>query len=134
MPSTIQVMSAEFLGNRMRQMLERMTRLDQNDPAGGWSPPVDIYETAEAVVVVAEVAGVIRQDVRVLVDGPVLRLYGHRHPTCCNAGARFHRMEIASGSFVRSFRIEVPFDPQGVKAKFQDGLLYVILPKTAPSR
>ncbi len=129
MTLSIQVMGADILGARMRQMMDRMTRLEHGDQAGGWSPPVDIYETAEAVVLVAEVAGVIRQDVKVIVDGPIVRLYGHRHPTCCDPGARFHRMEIASGGFARSFRIEVPFRPEAVRAKFQEGLLYVILPK-----
>lgn len=129
MTLSIQVMGADLLGARMRQIMERMTRLEQGEQAGGWSPSVDIYETAEAVVLVAEVAGVIRQDVKVIVDGSVVRLYGHRHPTCCESGARFHRMEIASGSFTRSFRIDVPFRPEAVRAKFQEGLLYVILPK-----
>jgi HSP20 family protein len=129
MTPSIHVMGAGLLGARMRQMMERMTRLEQGEQAGGWSPPVDIYETAEAVVLVAEVAGVIRQDVKVIVDGPVVRLYGHRHPTCCDPGARFHRMEISSGGFARSFRIEVPFKAEAVRAKFQEGLLYVILPK-----
>ena len=133
MTPSIQVMGADLLGARMRQMMERMTRLEHGDPAGGWSPPVDIYETAEAVVLVAEVAGVIRQEVKVLVDGQVVRIYGHRHPTCCNSGARYHRMEIASGGFARSFRIDVPFRADAVRAKFQEGLLYVILPKDLSS-
>lgn len=133
MTPSIKVMGADVLGSRMRQMLERMTRLEHGEQAGGWSPPVDIYETSEAVVLVAEVAGVIRQDVKVIVDGPVVRIYGHRHPTCCDPGARFHRMEIASGGFARSFRIEVPFQASEVRAKFQEGLLYVILPKDLSS-
>jgi HSP20 family protein len=124
---------AGLLGNRMRQMMERMTRLEQGEPEGGWSPSVDIYETPEAVVLVAEVAGVVRQDVKVIVDGQVVRIYGHRQPTCCDHGARFHRMEIPSGSFARSFRIDVPIKAKAVRAKFQEGLLYVILPKDLSS-
>lgn len=125
--------SADVLGAHMRQMMDRLSRLDQGE-ASGWSPSVDIYETAEAVVLVAEVAGLTRQDVRVLVDGQVVRLYGHRHPTCCNPGARYHRMEISSGGFVRSFRIDVPFRAGKVSARFEDGLLYVVLPKLSPGQ
>ena len=134
MDQTYELSGADLLGSRMRQALERMSRLDHSEAGGGWSPPVDIYETPEAVVLVAEVAGVIRQDVRVIVDGQVVRLYGHRQPTCCAPGARFHRMEIASGGFTRSFRIGVPFLAERVSAKFQEGLLYVILPKDLNNR
>ena len=129
MSKNIHLSGADDLSARLRQMMERMVRAGQADEGGGWSPSVDIYETADAVVLVAEVAGVPRQEVKVLVDGEVVRIYGHRHPTCCESGARFHRMEIESGGFVRSFRIEVPFLANRVQAKFQDGLLYVILPK-----
>lgn len=129
MSKTIHLSGAEDLSARLRQMMDRMARAGQADEGGGWSPSVDIYETEDAVVLVAEVAGVPRQEVKVMVDGEVVRIYGHRHPTCCESGARFHRMEIVSGGFVRSFRIGVPFLAQEVHAKFQDGLLYVILPK-----
>jgi HSP20 family protein len=95
---------------------------------------VDIFETTEAVVLVAEVAGVNRQEVRVIVDGGTVRIYGHRHPTCCNTGARYHRLEIASGAFVRSFRIGVPFVAEKVSARSEDGLLYITLPKERPGQ
>lgn len=124
---------ADMLGAHMRQMLDRMSRVGQAEESG-WSPAVDIYETEEAVVLVAEVAGVTRHDVRVIIDEQVVRIYGHRHPTCCNQGARYHRLEIASGSFVRSFRIGVPFRAKRVSAKFEDGLLFVVLPKERPGQ
>jgi HSP20 family protein len=95
----------------------------------GWTPAVDIYETAEGVTIVAELAGVRREDLKVMVDGEVVRIYGQRRPTCREARARFHRLEIASGSFVRSFRITVPFDPRQVEARTEDGMLLVHLPK-----
>ena len=91
---------------------------------------MDIFETPEEVVIVAELAGVNREDVQVMIDEDVVRIYGRRDPTCCSGqGARFHRMEITSGSFVRSFRISVAFDPGGIKANVEDGLLTVSLPK-----
>ena len=109
-------------------MLERMSKTRSGDSA--WTPAVDIFETPEEVVIVAELAGVNREDVQVMIDEDVVRIYGRREPTCCSGqGARFHRMEIASGSFVRNFRISVAFDPGGIKANVEDGLLTVSLPK-----
>jgi HSP20 family protein len=124
---------ADLLSAHMRQMMDRLSRLGQGEQSG-WTPSVDIYETAEAVVLVAEVAGLPLHDVRILVDEQVVRIYGHRHPTCCNPGAHYHRMEISSGGFVRSFRIEVPFVASRVSARFEDGMLYVTLPKRNPDQ
>ena len=92
-------------------MLDQMVK-DASSSASAWSPAVDIYETADSVIMVAEVAGVSRKEIKVIVDGDVVRLYGHRDPTCCTGGARYHRMEMDSGPFVRSFRVQVPFVAQ----------------------
>jgi HSP20 family molecular chaperone IbpA len=67
--------------------------------------------------------------VEITVDRDVVRVSGHRGPTCCAAGARYHRMEIASGGFARSFRIRVPFVAQKVQARAENGLLIITLPK-----
>jgi HSP20 family protein len=106
---------------------DSLARLRPGDD--GWTPAVDIYETAEGVTIVAELAGVRREDLKVMVDGDVVRIYGQRRPTCREDKARYHRLEIAAGSFVRSFRISVPFDPSGVEARVDEGMLLVHLPR-----
>lgn len=98
---------------------------------GAWAPAVDIVETAEAVIIIAELAGVSRQDLKIMVDGQVVRLYGRREPTLRVAGARYHRMEIETGEFVRSFRVTVPIASERVEANLSDGLLRIVLPKRA---
>ena len=110
------------------RMLDHLAREVQSG-SSAWSPAVDIFETSDSVVMVAEVAGVSRKDIKVIIDGDVVRIFGSREPTCCSGGARYHRMEMDSGSFVRSFRVQVPFISQQVRAQIEDGLLYVILPK-----
>jgi|Deesub1362A_J573_1020465.scaffolds.fasta_scaffold02352_2 HSP20 family protein len=120
----------ELIGGRMREVMERLSR--EGPGEGGWSPAVDIYETAEEVVIVAELAGVRREDIKVILDGNLVRISGQRAPTCRQPGARFHRLEISSGAFERTFRIGVPFEPKGVEARCEDGLLKVRLPKRKP--
>ncbi|RJX28704.1 MAG: Hsp20/alpha crystallin family protein [Desulfarculus sp.] len=119
---------------RLRQMLDNLQRPGPSEEGGAWSPAVDIVETPQAVVIVAELAGVRREDIKVLVDGEVVRIYGRREPSLHQPGARYHRLEIESGDFVRSFRIGVPFDPQGVEATTSMGLLKITLPKREASR
>ena len=117
------------LGVRMRRLLDSLERPEPGGGEGGWAPAVDIVETAEAVIMVAEVAGVSRSSIKVMVDGPVVRLYGRREPTLQVGMAQYHRMEIETGDFVRSFRVTVPFAADQVSATMSDGLLRVILPK-----
>ncbi len=114
------------LDSRIRELVERMS---QSGESGSWTPAMDIYETEDAVVIVAELAGVKQEDLRVILDGNVVRIYGHRGPACRDQGAHFHRLEIESGAFTRSFRISVPFKSNGVEAQAEDGFLYVHLPK-----
>ena len=98
-----------------------------------WRPDVDVFETENDVVVRVELAGVRSEDVRVTVDGQVLRLGGVRAPHDA-AARRLHQMEIASGPFERQVHIPVPFDRDEVKANLADGFLTVTLKKRSLRR
>lgn len=111
----------------LRQLFEGLESSGQS--GSGWIPPVDIYETPDEVVIVVEAAGVDPASFKVIVDGDVVRIFGSRKTNDETTSARFHRMEIHSGSFTRSFRIRVPFSADGVKAGTNDGMLSVRLPK-----
>ena len=95
----------------------------------GWRPDVDVFETAAAVVIHAEMAGVSSDELRVTVDGSVLRIRGVRRPPEGSDVERLHQMEIASGPFERRLQIPVSFDRARVTAHLADGFLMVKLPK-----
>lgn len=99
-----------------------------------WEPDVDVFETDDGIVVRADVAGVAGGDVRVSVDGQVLRISGVRRTEEHPELRRLHRMEIACGPFERRIRIPVPFDREGVTAHLAEGFLTVTLPKPARTR
>jgi len=113
----------------MRRLLHNMERPEMSGDNGAWAPAVDIVETTEAIIIIADLAGVERKDLKIMVDDQVVRLFGRREPTLRVAGARYHRMEIETGEFVRSFRITVPIVPNRVEASLSDGLLRIVLPK-----
>lgn len=94
-----------------------------------WQPDVDIFETATALVVRVEIAGVRSQDLNVKVDGQILRISGIRLAPDGFDVRRLHQMEIACGPFERRLRIPIPFDRNAVTAQVADGFLNVILPK-----
>ena len=98
----------DALRAQMRRLLHNLERPEMSGDNGAWAPAVDIVETTDAVIIIADLAGVSRQDLKIMVDDQVVRLYGRREPTLRVAGARYHRMEIETGEFVRSFRMTVP--------------------------
>jgi HSP20 family protein len=88
-----------------------------------------VFETADAVVVRAELSGVKGGDLRVTVDGNLLRVSGVRRPPTDPGVRRLHQMEIAFGPFERVLRISIPFDRDRVTAHLEDGFLTVTLPR-----
>jgi HSP20 family protein len=98
-----------------------------------WQPDVDVFETETAIVVRAEIAGVRSQDLKVRVDGQVLRISGVRAAPAGSEVKRLHQMEIASGPFERRVRIPIVFERDRVSAHVTDGFLTVTLPKRQAS-
>ena len=94
-----------------------------------WLPDVDVFESASSVVVRVELAGVRSEDVRVTVDGGMLRVSGVRRVLDRSDVKRLHQMEIATGPFERRVQIPVPIDREAVSANLADGFLTVVLPR-----
>lgn len=114
------------LQERMNRLFEEsLLRGRELKPAAvssSWAPAADVYETADAFVILAELPGVHEDDVEVTVEGDELRLRGERRLP----GPRpesFERLERSYGGFARSFRFAQDVDPDRVTAQFEDGLL-----------
>ena len=99
-----------------------------------WQPDVDVFETENEVVVLAEIAGIRSDDLRVTVDGEELRISGVRRVPERSDVKRLLQMEIAAGPFERRLRIPIPFDREKVSAHLSDGFLTVTLPRRIPLR
>jgi len=82
----------------------------------------------------AEIPGVCGEDIRVNVDGSLLRISGVRRVPQNPDIRRLHQMEIAFGPFEREVRISIPFETDRVSAHLEDGFLSVTLPKHRPVR
>src|SRR3990172_1760222 len=65
-------------------------------------PPVDVYETSDEVVVLAEVAGISGEDVEVAVEGDRLTFRGEKNDRHADPNHRHSQMEICYGLFERS--------------------------------
>jgi len=95
-----------------------------------WSPPVDVFETEEAYVVKAELAGVRRHDLRVTFDAGRLTIEGSRQDACTQPRVSCHQMEIPYGHFRRAVFISRNVDAEGIVAHYEAGFLEVHIPRS----
>lgn len=95
-----------------------------------WSPLVDITEEEKEYLIRAELPDMKKEDVRLTVENGVLTISGERKFEKEEKGRKYHRIERAYGSFVRSFSLPEDADGSKVAADFKDGLLQVHLPKS----
>ena len=94
-----------------------------------WRPEADVYETPAAIVVAVELAGVEEDAFEVLLFEDALVLEGHRHIPACEEGGVYHAVGIRQGPFRLEVRLPVPVDGERVQAQYEQGLLWIRLPK-----
>lgn len=99
--------------------------------APGWTPPVDLYETAAVFVLTAEVPGLTRQQVDIQAEESRVVIRGERAngPDDNYPCEQYHRVERGHGRFSRAFVLPEPIDIEAVTADLKDGLLTVTIPK-----
>ena len=91
---------------------------------------VDVKENDGGFLVSAEVPGVPKDDIQVSVDGNVVTLRAEvRQKDQQTEGEKLLRSERYFGSVSRSFRLPGDIDASGCKAKYEDGVLTLNLPK-----
>ncbi len=92
-------------------------------------PAADVYETAESVVVVVEIAGVNPDEIEISVQGKSLTVRGERLDRQHHLSRLYHQMEICCGLFERSVALPAEVDPERASATYSDGILAIVLPK-----
>ncbi len=95
---------------------------------GTWTPSVDIYEVDGALVLKADLPEMRREDIDVTVENNTLTIRGERKNDHEIKQENFHRVERASGTFVRQFSLPPTVDSAKIAAEYKDGVLSVKLP------
>ncbi len=102
-------------------------------PVATFRPEIDIRETPEAYIVVADVPGATAEAVDITLDQGVLT-FRATVPTREPAGARRVVREYGVGHYERSFRIGEGVDTDKIGAEVKDGVLTLTLPKAETTR
>lgn len=96
------------------------------------NPDVDIYETDDALVLVADVPGVAHDGVELGLEEGVLEVTAHRRPAE-QKGEPDHE-EYRPASYYRAFRLSEEIDAEKIAAGLTNGVLTVTLPKSARAK
>jgi len=110
---------------------ERLGRLVSQQRAEPWSPAIDVYETPDKYVVVAELPGLTREQIDLALEQSRLTLRAHRatHLRAAEEVLHFHQVERGYGGFVRTFEFSSAVDIDRVSADLARGVLSITLPK-----
>jgi HSP20 family protein len=94
-----------------------------------WRPAADVTETADALSVLVELAGVSVEDIDLLFYDDAVVIEGRRRLPPPPVDARYHAAQIRQGPF----RLEVPLpcaiDHDATRASYENGLLILEFPK-----
>lgn len=95
------------------------------------APPVDIYETVEGLVVLADLPGVVQEALDVRVEQHQLTIRGHaRHGF---SGKAIYQ-EYILVNFFRQFTLSDTVDQRHITAKLKNGVLTLTLPKAEAAK
>jgi HSP20 family protein len=98
--------------------------------APGWTPPVDLYETATEYILTADLPGLTRDQIDINVDENRIILRGERLGGPIDMPCeQFHRVERGHGRFSRSLALPDAIDVTRVSADLKEGILTVRIPK-----
>ena len=99
-----------------------------------WRPPVDIFETAHEIVIIADLAGTKSDSIYIELGMRNLKICGTRQVRHTGVHPRYHLAEISYGSFERTLMLPCPVDKESVHATYHEGLLKIRATKLSPER
>lgn len=94
-----------------------------------WAPAVDVSETADQVVIKAEVPGMEAKDIDISLAGDVLTIKGEKKSEREEKKENYHLVERTYGSFSRSLKLPAAVDADQVEASYKKGVLTISCPK-----
>ena len=96
-----------------------------------FSPAVNIIETKDAYHLELNVPGRNKEDFNVAVDKGLLTISYEKKEEAKNEDVKVVRREFNFQSFKRSFTVDEKINTEAIQAKYENGLLKLLLPKKA---
>lgn len=117
------------------QELEEMWKNMRMRPLAGMESfgdiRLDVYEDEKAYTVKADIPGVSKDDIRVSIDGNQVSIAAETKKEAQEQRRSTLRSERFYGQFYRSFTLDSTIDEEKADAKYEGGVLELVLPKKA---
>jgi HSP20 family protein len=94
-----------------------------------FTPAANIIETADAYHVELNVPGRNKEDFSITVDKGLLTISYEKKEETKNEDLKVVRKEFSFQSFKRSFSLDDKINAEAIQAKYENGLLKLLLPK-----
>ena len=94
-----------------------------------FTPAATIVETPDAYHVELNVPGRNKEDFNITVDKGLLTVSYEKKEEAKNEGLKVVRREFSFQSFKRSFNLDDKINAEAIQAKYENGLLKLLLPK-----
>lgn len=102
--------------------------INRNVSCTSW-PRIDIVENDESYSLKAELPGMDRKDVNIVVEKGVLRIEGEKKEEKKQENGKYCHFEREYGKFSRTFALPEGTDPSQIQAKMANGVLELTIAK-----
>ena len=109
------------------------TKGERVRPGRVFVPAVDIFETPEALVLVADMPGVSGDKVLLDLKENHLTIYGEVGPPLCQ-GESMVEQEYLTGDYQRDFHLGSLIDQSKIEASMKDGVLRLVMHKVEKAK
>ncbi len=99
-----------------------------------WRPNIDVYESDDEIIVLADMAGLNKEELHIEVNRKTIKIAGIRKAIQLLENAHYCQAEIPHGYFERNVVLPAPVDAQSAKATYADGILMVRMNKLPLSK
>jgi HSP20 family protein len=113
---------------QVKEKQEVATPAEQTRTGAVFSPSVDIYETEQAITLLADLPGVRTEDLEIDLRDSVLTLSGDVQ-AMEGKDEQHLIVEYGVGRYYRQFTLSEVIDQERIDAKLKDGVLTLTLPK-----
>ena len=122
----------------LRQMMDRLLEdavvMPRGDGQGVGSPPLDVYEEGDTLLVEAYLPGIKPEDLDINVEQGMLTISGQAQTEEERQERNYLIREYRAGRFSRSLRLPATYDPEACQAHFEHGVLRLSFPKSEAAK
>ncbi|MFX1350868.1 MAG: Hsp20/alpha crystallin family protein [Promethearchaeota archaeon] len=127
---------------RMRKAIDSMfkdffgTRFSESDlsEADVWTPPADITETENEIIITADIPGVSKEDIDLRISEDTLEIGAQVRHEEKEEDQGYLRQERRYRRFYRRLPMPMAVKPEEAKAKYNNGVLEIRIPKIEPKK